>query len=70
MQYLAGIVIVAVFLVIWIGVDALSRKRGLRNPDEPRVTCTNCQCGGGDATCRIQDSVPGQEKKEGQEKSG
>lgn len=65
MQYLVGIVIVAVFIVIWIGVDALSRKRGLRSADGSRVTCTGCQCGGGDATCQIQPA-----KKEGQEKSG
>lgn len=66
MEYLAGILIVAVFLVIWIGVDVLSQKRGLRNADEPRITCTGCQCGGSDSGCQIK----GHEKEEGQEKSG
>lgn len=68
MEYLAGIVIVAVFLVIWIGVDKLAQKRGLRNPEEPHVTCTGCQCGGGDASCRIK-GLDKPEKAEGQEES-
>ena len=66
MQYLVGIVIVAVFLFVWIIVDILSQKQGLRHADELRITCTGCQCGGGDATCQIQDS----EKKVGQKKTG
>jgi hypothetical protein len=54
MQYLVAIAIIVVFLAIWVGVDALSRKRGLTNPDKPRTTCQDCQCGGND-TCQIQD---------------
>ncbi|MBU1169010.1 MAG: hypothetical protein KKD44_05540 [Proteobacteria bacterium] len=53
MQYLVAAGLIVFFLAIWIGVDYLSQKRGLRNYDEPRITCTGCQCGGTD-TCQIK----------------
>lgn len=53
MQYLAAVGLVVFFLALWVGVDYLSQKRGLRNYDEPRITCQGCQCGGTD-TCQIQ----------------
>lgn len=50
MEYLVVVGLVVVVLAIWAGVDALYRKRGLRNDDQPRTTCRGCQCGGED-TC-------------------
>jgi hypothetical protein len=50
MEYLVAAGLVVIVLAIWAGVDALYRKRGLRNDDQPRTTCQGCQCGGED-TC-------------------
>ena len=46
MQYLAAAVVVACFLALWVGIDALSRKRGLGNHNKSSSACPGCGCGG------------------------
>ncbi len=48
MAYLIAAGIVAVFLALWLGVDALYRKKGFKNRPAPPGACHDCRCGGAD----------------------